>query len=152
MWRILNLRSWKKSCSITPKATMELIEKAGQFTLRGLGKLIRVGLCVSLQLIDTWSTMSKSLKERYRRNFLLVPLQQRDVSVLQQRYWMCKAWYVDFYFGKPLANWNWSVTEKKFSTILLSFWVWKFRFASCFACTFKSSIRSGFQFLCFISV
>lgn len=29
---------------------------------------------------------------------------------------------------------------------------WKLGCASCFACTFKSSIRSGFQFLCFISV
>ncbi|GAY37711.1 hypothetical protein CUMW_031140 [Citrus unshiu] len=45
IWRkeILSLRSWRKSCNITLKDTMELIRKDGQFTLSCLGKLIQVG-------------------------------------------------------------------------------------------------------------
>lgn len=51
--RIINLLSWKKSCSITLKGIMELIGTVDPFTLKGLDPHIQVNSCKSLQLTAT---------------------------------------------------------------------------------------------------
>ena len=50
--RILNSKSWKKFCNTILKAIMELTRKDDLSTLKDLGKLIPLSLCVSPPLTD----------------------------------------------------------------------------------------------------